>query len=56
MRNDNCLLESVSSLRDMAWEASNKYRFDPAVGRAHEKYLQMLNEIIENEIQKIKVS
>jgi len=41
-----CLLSSVYDLRDMAWNQALKYRFDPVAGPMHEKYLNMLNEII----------
>jgi len=52
MCKENCLLSNVEYIRDLAWEACNKYRFDPALGRAHEKYLEMLNEIIRDELVK----
>jgi len=43
-----CLLSSIHSLRDQAWQDYRKYQYDPVAGPTHEKYLRMLNEIIEH--------
>jgi hypothetical protein len=42
----NNALNALQEIRDNAWELAIKYRFDPVLSRAHEKYLSMLNDKI----------
>ncbi len=45
----DCLVQSINDLRDHVWLQAIKYKYDPAMGPAHEKILHMLNETLENE-------
>lgn len=40
------LVQSLQALRDSALDLAIKYRWDPAVGRAHAEYLNELNTIL----------
>ena len=40
---DSTALKALQALRDIAWQQAIKYRWDPAIGRAHEEYLRLLN-------------
>lgn len=42
------LLQNISCVRDIAWQHSNKYKYDPHLSRVHNEYLEMLNLIIDN--------
>jgi len=42
-------MTSVYDLRDFAWRQAMSYRFDPVAGPMHEKYLNMLNDIIHHQ-------
>lgn len=35
-------------LRDEAWQDTLKYRYDPLLGKTHEKYLENFNLLIEH--------
>lgn len=39
-------VQGLQELREMAWQLAIKYRWDPALGRAHEEYLTLLNGIL----------
>lgn len=39
-------LHALQDLRDTAWHSAIKYRFDPALSRAHDEYLKTLNHIL----------
>jgi hypothetical protein len=43
-----CLISSLEMLREDAWKDSLKYRFDPLLGKTHEKYLVNLNVLIDH--------
>ncbi len=43
---DNTALKALQALRDIAWQQAIKYRWDPALSRAHEEYLTLLNGIL----------
>lgn len=46
-RHNSVALQGLQELRDIAWQYAMKYRWDPALGRAHEEYLTLLNGILE---------
>jgi len=48
MCTEECLRNSIKTLRNIAWEHAIKYEYDPILGRTHEKYLDILNSIIES--------
>lgn len=45
-QNDSTFIMALQEIRDMAWHKAVKYRFDPVIGRIHDEYLNMLNEMI----------
>lgn len=45
-RHYSLALSGLQELRDIAWHYAMKYRWDPALGRAHEEYLTLLNGIL----------
>lgn len=45
-RNHNTALNGLQVLRDIACCHAIKYRWDPALSRAHEEYLNLLNGIL----------
>ncbi len=40
-------VNGLQQLRDIAWHHAIKYRFDPALYEAHEKYLNLLNILLQ---------
>lgn len=42
-----CLIDSIDMLRIQEWEQALKYRYDPVIGKIHEKLLKNLNDILE---------
>lgn len=44
--NHNTALNGLQLLREIAWQHAIKYRWDPALSRAHEEYLNLLNGIL----------
>lgn len=49
------LLQNVEDLRDIAWQYSNKYRYDPHFSKIHCEYLEMLKSIINHAKESRKV-
>lgn len=45
-RDNSLAVQGLQEIRDMAWYLAVKYRFDPALGRAHVEYLTLLNGIL----------
>ncbi len=43
---NNKMILSLQELRDTALQLAMKYYWDPALGKAHNEYLTMLNEIL----------
>lgn len=46
-----CLINSIDMLRHDAWVNAIKYRFDPVIGKIHEKNLQNLNTLLAHATQ-----
>lgn len=46
MQYDNKTLHALQDLRDTALQKAMKYYWDPVLGKAHEEYLTMLNQIL----------
>lgn len=38
---------ALQGLRDFAWKKALKYRFDPVIGKMHDEYLTMLNDMVQ---------
>ncbi len=54
MCSKNCIISSLEMLRDNAWNDAMKFRYDPLLGKTHDKYLQNLNTLLDHAKNEVK--